>query len=111
MARRAALGEFEHLVLLAALSLGEEAYAPAIATRLEQRAKREMSRGTLYAGLERLEKRGLLTAQVEPGSAKRGGRRRRRFVVTADGIEMLIAQREVLFAMWEGLDALLQGGN
>ena len=55
MARKAELGEFEQLVLLAALGLREKAYAPSIARVLEERAEREMSRGTLYAALDRLE--------------------------------------------------------
>ena len=44
MARTAKLGEFEHLVLLAALRLRDEAYAPQIARVLEEHAKREMNR-------------------------------------------------------------------
>ncbi len=64
MARTAKLGEFEHLVLLAALRLRDQAYAPEIARVLEQHAKREQSRGTLYAALERLETRGRETSTL-----------------------------------------------
>lgn len=107
MARKATLGEFEHLVLLAALRLREEAYAPEIAKTLEEHAKREMSRGTLYAALERLEKRGLIEWHAEPSTSERGGSRRRRFSVTGAGRESVADQREVLLGMWRGIEDLL----
>ncbi len=111
MARRAALGEFEHLVLLAALRLRDRAYAPEIAKILEEHAKREMSRGTLYAALERLENRGLLEWYTEPSTSERGGSRRRRFSVTEAGTAAVADQRQVLFGMWSGVEDLLPGNS
>jgi DNA-binding PadR family transcriptional regulator len=107
LARKATLGEFEHLVLLAALRLGEEAHAPEIARVLEQRARREISRGTLYAALKRLEERGLIEWFAEDGTGKRGPSRRRRFSVTKAGRTALVDQREMLMSMWTGIDELL----
>lgn len=107
--RNADLGEFEQLVLLAALRLGEEAYAPAIAEVLETRANREMSRGTLYGALDRLEGKGFLEFTVEPPTPERGGRRRRRFRVTADGHRVLAQLRSVMARMWDGMDERLAG--
>ena len=109
--RTADLGEFEHLVLLAALRLGEDAYAPRIAEVLEQRADREMSRGTLYGALDQLERKGLVEFSVEPPTERRGGRRRRRFTVTAEGIRTLEQARSVMERMWEGMDERLAGGR
>jgi len=107
LARKAALGEFEHLVLLAALRLRDQAYAPQIARVLEEHAKREMSRGTLYAALERLEKRGLLQWQTTASTDERGGNRRRRFLLTEVGLAAVAAQRDVLLGMWSGIEDLL----
>lgn len=107
MTRKAEIGEFEHLVMLAALRLGVEAYAPNIARRLEERAGREMSRGTLYAALERLEARGFLEWRVEASTSKRSGDRRRLFAVTAAGVRALSDQRQVLLGLWEGVERLL----
>ena len=109
MARKAALGEFEHLVLLAALRLRDEAYAPQIARVLEEHAQREMSRGTLYAALERLETRGLVEWHAEAGTSERGGRRRRRFRVTEAGAAAAADARRVLIGMWSGIEDLLPG--
>ena len=106
MARNAELGEFEHLLLLAILRLRSEAYAPEVARVLEDRAGREMSRGTLYAALDRLEERGLVVWELEPSSPGRSGMRRRRFEVTPDGARALAACRQVFLNMWDGVEAL-----
>jgi DNA-binding PadR family transcriptional regulator len=103
MVRKAELGELEHLVLLAALRLGGDAYAPAIAELLEEHAGRELSRGTLYAALDRLETRGLLTWSIAASPA-RAGHRRRRFRVTRTGVAVLRASRQALFGLWDGLE-------
>ncbi len=109
MARKATLGEFEHLVLLAALGLRDQAYAPQIARVLEEHASREMSRGTLYAALERLETRGFVEWHAEVGTSERGGNRRRRFSVTEIGTAAVVEQRQVLLGMWSRIEDLLPG--
>lgn len=107
--RNADLGELEQLVLIAVVRLGEDAYAPRIAEVLEQRADREMSRGTLYGALDQLERKGFIEFRVEPPTAVRGGRRRRCFTVTTEGIQALEQVRSVLVRMWEGMDERLAG--
>lgn len=107
MSRIATIGEFEQLVLLATLRLGEDAFAPNIARVLEGRAGREMSRGTLYAALDRLEDRGMLEWEKETPTERRSGARRRRFTVTPEGRRALGAKRQILLSMWDGLEDLL----
>ena len=101
--RNTDLGEFEQLVLLAAFRLADEAYAPSIADVLELRADREMSRGTLYGALDRLERKGFIEFSVEPPTDRRGGRRRRRFTVTPDGVVALEQLHSVMERMWDGM--------
>ena len=67
------LGEFEHLLLLAVLRLGSDAYGLDIARELEARAGRSVSRGALYTSLDRLEDKGLLRWKPSPGSLARSG--------------------------------------
>lgn len=107
MPRKAEIGEFEQLVLLSALRLGDEAYAPDIARVLEERAGREQSRGTLYAALDRLEGRGYLTWKTEPATPDRSGGRRRLFTVTPAGAQALATSRRVLLNLWDGVEHLL----
>ena len=61
------LGEFEQMVLLSILQLGDQAYALSILAELDQRANRSASRGTLYKTLERLETKGFLRWSAEEG--------------------------------------------
>jgi len=98
------LGEFEQLVLLAVLQRQGDAHAPAISRELERGAGRKVSRGALYATLERLESKGLLRWQMGGATSERGGHRKRRFEVTDAGIEALRDVRATLEGMWSGLD-------
>jgi len=108
MGRRAEIGELEQLVLLAALRLEGRAYAPEIARLLEEHAERELSRGTLYAALDRLEGRGFIEWSVERGTQQPANRKRRRFTVTDAGIETLAAARQTLMGLWDGLESRLE---
>jgi len=103
------LGEFEQMVLLAVLQLDDNGYAIAVRHELEERARRSVSRGALYRTLERLEEKGLVRWSLEDDTPDRGGHPRRRFEVTEDGIEALRTSREALFALWDGLDTVLEG--
>lgn len=66
-----------------------------------------MSRGTLYGALDRLERKGFVEFEVEPATGERGGRRRRRFHLTAEGLGALEDVRTVMERMWEGMDERL----
>jgi DNA-binding PadR family transcriptional regulator len=100
-------GEFEQMVLLATLQLGDGAFALDILRELDARAGRRVSRGSLYKTLERLESKGLLCWVEEDGTPRRGGHPRRRFDVTPRGIAVLRDSREALMRLWEGLDGVL----
>jgi PadR family transcriptional regulator len=102
------LGEFEQLLLLAILRLGDEAFGADIARELEDRAGRTVSRGHLYTSLDRLEGKGLLRWKVGSGTAIRDGLPRRIYTVTPAGLAALRASRDVLRRMWRGLDDLLK---
>jgi len=102
------LGEFEHLLLLAVLRLGAEAYAADVARELEVRAGRGVSRGALYTSLDRLENKGLLRWKTAPGTALRDGLPRRAYNVTPAGLAALRASRGVLQRMWRGLEDVLK---
>jgi DNA-binding PadR family transcriptional regulator len=102
------LGEFEHLVLLAILRLGPDAYGVTIATELEQRAARRVSRGALYTTLDRLETKGLVRWKIGPGARERDGLPRRCYAVSARGVAMLRTSHQTLRRMWSGLDDILE---
>jgi DNA-binding PadR family transcriptional regulator len=98
------LGEFEQLVLLAILQQDQGAHALAVLEELDERAGREVSRGTLYKTLERLEAKGYVRWRAESGPPERGGHARRRFSVTETGMDALRESRAVFLRMWDGLE-------
>ena len=100
-------GEFEQMVLLAILQLGEEAFALSVIHELDRRARRPVSRGALYKTLERLEEKGLLDWEVEEATPGRGGHPRRLFRVTSSGVATLKVSRDALLRLWEGLEGVL----
>ena len=73
------LGEFELLVLLATIGLGDAAYPVSIATDIESRTGRKASRSAVLVTLERLEDKGLLTSRYGDPTPVRGGRAKRYF--------------------------------
>lgn len=106
-----ALGEFEQIILLAVLQLGEEAYGVAIVEEIESRTGRSVSRSSLYVTFDRLEGKGLLSSELKPGPESRGGRHRRYVTVTVSGLAALRESRATLLEMWDGLEPLLEGSR
>ena len=101
------IGEFEQQLLLVVLRLGAEAYGVEIARELEARAGRQVSKGALYATLDRLEDKGLVRWKVVHGTAARGGLPRRAYAVTASGLTALRSSRDTLRRLWRGIEHLL----
>jgi PadR family transcriptional regulator len=102
------LGEFEHLVLLAILRLGDEAYAIPIRQEIEDRTGRSIARGALYTALERLEGKRCVRSRMSAPLPERGGRSRRYFTVTAAGLAAIRASRRSLLRLWQGLEERLE---
>lgn len=101
------LGEFEQLVLLAILRLGEEAFAPGLRLAIEDAAARRVSRGALYSTLDRLEAKRYLEWHPDPNPSVRGGVPRRRFVVTSAGLKALRRSVAAVATLSRGLEGKL----
>lgn len=107
MQNQKTLGEFEHLVLLSVLQLGADARAIDIRAHIQRQADRSVSRGALYSSLERLEKKGFLSWEVEDSTPARGGIPRRRFFVTQPGVEAVRNSLKAISVLSEGLEGVL----
>ncbi len=83
------LGEFEELVLLTVGILGEEAYGISIKDDLKSRTGRKPSIGALHSALSRLEDKGFVTSMMEDATPERRGRRKRFYLLTASGKNVL----------------------
>ena len=102
------LGEFEQIVLLAILRLGEDAYAIPVREEIAARTGRDVSRGALYTALERLEAKGCLRSRMSEPLPERGGRSRRYYTVSLSGLAALRTAREGLLALWNGVESQLE---
>ena len=91
---RETLGEFEQMVLLAILHLGEDVYGVPIVDEIARRTAREVAPAAVYVTLRRLEEKGLLASWMGESTGERGGKARRHVRVTRAGLESLRASRE-----------------
>jgi PadR family transcriptional regulator, regulatory protein PadR len=97
------LGEFELILLLTILRLGDDAYGVPLARELSTLRGRDVSVGSVYAALDRLELKGLIASSLGKSSPERGGRAKRYFRVSADGIRAVQETRRVLTGLWKAL--------
>lgn len=102
MTLRRALGEFEQLLLLAVMRLGEDAYGLAMRREIEERTGRVISPGAIYPTMDRLERKGYVRSYMSEPTQERGGRARRHFQLQPAGYEALRRSHAALVAMWEG---------
>jgi len=102
------LGEFEHVVLLAVLRLGDAAYAVTVREEIERRTGRRVSRGSIYVTLDRLETKGYLKSWLAEPTAVRGGRAKRFYTLRPRAVALLRDSRRALLQMWRGVDEVLE---
>src|SRR5216683_6459026 len=103
MSGRDYLGEFEHIIVLALLRLDDRAYGVTVRQEIEFRTHREVSIGAVYATLDRLETKGYVKSHRGDPTPERGGRSKRFFRVTANGVAAVSLTHRALHSMTEGL--------
>jgi PadR family transcriptional regulator, regulatory protein PadR len=96
------LGAFEQAVLLTVARLGDEAYGRSVLRGLKTGIDREIAAGAIYATLDRLEQKGLITSRLEEGTPIRGGRARRYYRLSAAGARALNESKAAMERMWRG---------
>jgi PadR family transcriptional regulator, regulatory protein PadR len=103
------LGEFEQLVLLAVLRLGDDAYGAAITEEIERSGGREVSVSAVHTTLDRLQQKGLARSRMGEPTPLRGGKRKRHFTVSPAGVRSLRASYRSWRGLTRGLEELLGG--
>ncbi len=103
---RSYLGEFELMILLAVIHLGDDAYGVPISRELEAHRGRDVSVGSVYAALDRLEAKGLVESSLGDPTPERGGKAKRYFRVTREGLRQVHETRRVLSKLWRTLPQL-----
>jgi PadR family transcriptional regulator PadR len=106
---RSFLGELDLMVLLALIRLGDEAYGVPIAREIEASVRRSISLGSVYATLDRFEERGLVKSRIGEPTAERGGRAKRYFAITAQGMREVRETQRTLVSLWKAIPELKGG--
>jgi DNA-binding PadR family transcriptional regulator len=109
MSRPQYLGEFELLVMLTIIRLGEDAYGVPISREIEQQSGRSVAFGTVYATLERLQKKSFVRSNLGEATPERGGRAKRYLRVTSTGLRTVRETKQSIIRLWRGLREL-EGG-
>lgn len=97
------LGEFEHIVLLTLIRLGDDAYGMSIRASIQELIHRDISIGAIYTTLERLQAKGYVNSRIGEATAIRGGRAKKYFSITGKGRKALKAVRANLEVLWDGI--------
>ncbi len=104
------LTDFELMLLLAILRVGEEAYGVPIAHEIEASGERTVMLGAVYTGLDRLGANGLVSSSVGSPTAERGGRAKKYFRVTPAGMKAVRQAKRAFTRLWSGVPGL-EGGR
>jgi DNA-binding PadR family transcriptional regulator len=99
------LGEFEEFALLALYGLKDDAYGATIQEYMEKHTGRTVTIGAVYAALVRLEEKGYVRSGLGDATPVRGGKRKRYYEPTADGIRELKKLRRVREGMWQSIES------
>ncbi len=94
------VGEFEELVLLAVMAGGDNAYGVSVQRVLEEEIGRGPSLGAIYTALDRLSEKGWIRSRMGDPSPVRGGRRRRCYDLTEEGLARLREVRRIRESLW-----------
>jgi PadR family transcriptional regulator, regulatory protein PadR len=103
------LTDFELMILLAILRIGDEAYGVPIAREIEDIGRRKVLLAAIYTCLDRLEENGLVTSSYGDPTPERGGRAKRFFKVTGKGLKAVKETQRAFTALWSGIPQLKGG--
>jgi PadR family transcriptional regulator, regulatory protein PadR len=103
---RRLLTDFEIMILLAIMRVGDDAYGVTIAREIERTAGRSVQLPAVYVALDRLEKQGLVRSRIGEATPQRGGRAKKHFALTRAGVGSVQDTRNALTALWSQLPQL-----
>jgi PadR family transcriptional regulator PadR len=93
----------EEILLLAVWKLQPEAYGLSVCRHVAKLMGAKVSVGAVYIPLERLVQKGCLATWESEPTAKRGGRRKRFYRLTREGLAALSAVKQLHDQAWAGV--------
>jgi len=109
MAAQPTLSNFELMVMLAIIRIGEGAYGVSISDEIEHTTGSEVLLGSVYDAVNRLEEKGLIESSLGEATPERGGRAKRHFRTTPKGLKLVRETQRSLVKLWKGLPQLKGG--
>lgn len=100
----------EELILLAIWRLKDNAYCIPIHEQVSSITGEKLSLGSIYMPLDRLVKKGYLESYLSEATPERGGRHKRIYKLTHEGLKALQKIRNVQDRMWRGIPNLSEEG-
>lgn len=95
------IGEFEELVLLSVAALHDEAYGVSIQDSLVEKLSKNINISAVHVALKRLEDKGFVKSRFGGITEDRGGRRKKYYVITAIGKQVLDSQYELRTSLYK----------
>jgi DNA-binding PadR family transcriptional regulator len=102
------LGEFEELTLLAVCAVsasGGDVYGVPVQQFVEKTTGRDVAMGAVYSALDRLEDKGYVRSFMGAAAQKRGGKAKRLFEATSQGLKVVKDLRRVRERIWLQIEA------
>jgi PadR family transcriptional regulator PadR len=96
------LTKLEEHVLLVILKLGDDAYIVSIKLKLEEYRGKDISFGALYLALNRLFRDGYLQTEIGQASSTKGGRAKKYYRITKEGVLKLRKIHRLQKKIWQG---------
>ena len=104
------LGQFEQIVLTAVKALGDNAYGVTIHAKVEELSRpKKVTRGAVYATLDRMEDKGLIASWLSEPTPERGGRSRRHYRLEKSGQQALRESAKAARTLYETIAQSLGG--
>jgi DNA-binding PadR family transcriptional regulator len=100
------LTDFEFMIMLAVLRLRDDAYGVTIAREIEQTTGRGVTLAAVYLALERLQHQRLVASTLGEATPERGGRAKKYFRVTPDGLRAVRNTQRAFAALAKGIPEL-----
>lgn len=99
--KEATLGEFEELILLTVAAQHDQAYGVSIHQSLEEKLEKRINISAIHVVLKRMAEKGFVSASFGGITNSRGGRRKKYYIITAFGKQMLDRQYEIRTSIYQ----------
>jgi PadR family transcriptional regulator PadR len=96
----------EELILLAIWKMKDEPYGVNIRCFVRELTGKYWSVGSIYVPLDRLENKGFLRSKLSHPTAERGGKSKRTYEITKEGLNELEKIQKIYQAVWEKMPSI-----